>query len=107
MKMTIEDFINNPSINTENIDGVNEAIINTLFNSETNNYFEILHSYMNNKKKNELTTSNVARMSDFPELTIKRFENMQNIPKITNLIKILNAVGLKLVAIPMDDDSNI
>lgn len=106
MKPIIEELINDNSlkINKENIQGISESIVEELLSSEMSNYFEILNAYINKKKEKDMSTSVVARTSEFPELTIKRFENIQSIPKVTNLIKVLHSVGLKLIAVPIDEE---
>ena len=60
-------------------------------------YFSILSKYLDAKRRRNMSISDVATSSNLPEMTIKRFENLQSIPKVLTLLKILKAVGLGLV----------
>ena len=105
MKRTIEELIEDTStkITEENIKGISEVIVDDLLSDFMQNYFDILSKYIKTKKEKDLSTPFVARKSELPELTVKRVENIQSIPKVTNLIKMLNSVGLKLAVVPIEE----
>lgn len=102
MKTSIEKILTeeNLRLSYENLSDINETFISEARDGIIDEYFEILQCYITNKKKKNIHTAFVAQKSGLPELTIKRFENLKTVPKISTIIKILHAVGLKLTVVP-------
>lgn len=105
MKKNVKGLIGekSPAISLENINEINASLTEEFVSGTLDEYFKILDEYIKKKELLNMTTATVAQKSNFPELTIKRFENLQCIPKITNLIKILNAVELNLAVVPIEE----
>lgn len=109
MKKKIENMLIDTLLSdsfSEILDKESAQLINSVFIQEIESgvlldYFEIIHNY--NLKKNDclLTTQQISKMCGLPELTIGRVENMQVVPKILTLQKMLKAVGLKLCVQPI------
>lgn len=99
MKQTIEDLVSSKDssqLTDEDKNNIREIFLNALTDGTIDTYFYIISQYLHAKRQNEMTTADVAKLSQLPEMTIKRFENLQTIPKVITLLKILKAVGLTL-----------
>lgn len=84
--------------NIKEIKGVLTDILET---DTINTYFKIILNYLEAKREKNMLISDVAKSSGLPETTIKRFENLQSIPKILTLLKILESVGLSLTTMDL------
>lgn len=108
MKKTIEDVITSSGevpfseCDTKNI---SEIIVSVLEDEVLNDYFYILGKYYDAKTAMKLTTTQISKNCGIPELTIRRTENLRNIPNIINLIRMLKSVGLQLVISPISETS--
>ena len=103
MKDSIESILESPDpLSSEKINEVNQIFINELSNGTLDSYYKILSQYIKAKKAQNILTADVSNESGLPESTIKRFENLQVVPKVLTVIKILRAVGLKLTVTPID-----
>lgn len=99
MKSSIEELIsskNDVRLTDNDKINVKSAILKTMNDESINTYFNLLARYLEAKRQKNLTSNDIARLSNFPKMTILRFENLQTIPQTLTLIKILNTVGLKL-----------
>lgn len=104
MKQMIEDLVSSKDqsqLTDEDRASIKEVFLNTLTDGTIDTYFCIVSQYLSAKRQNKMTTADVAKQSELPEMTIKRFENLQTIPKIITLLKILKSVGLKLTTIDL------
>ena len=91
---TIENFSN--EILTKSCgQKINDFFINGMKDSDSLQYFNILSMYHKHKRRKNLTTKIISKKTGLPELTIKRIENLQVIPKMSTMLKILDAVDLK------------
>lgn len=100
MKESIEELISsNSDIQLSDADkkSINEVFFEVLTDDSVKMYFEIVSKYIDARRSKELLISEVAKKSNLPEMTVKRFENLQTIPKILTLLKILKSVGLEVV----------
>ena len=105
MKSLIESMLENPeTISEGGIKEVNKIFIDEILDGTLDIYYEILNQYIHAKKDKKMLTSDVSNKSNLPELTVKRFENLQNVPKLITAIKLLRAVGLHLTVIPIDSN---
>lgn len=100
MKKSIEELVTNG--NGKELTEVSKAkirddLLAKLSDSSTDYYFQIVSAYMRARRAKGMTTVQVAKDSGVPEITVHRFENLQNIPSTTTLLKILKAVNLKLI----------
>lgn len=105
MKKTIEDLVSSKDesqLTNEDKSNIKKIFLGTLMDGTIDTYFYIVSQYLSAKRQNKMTTADVAKLSDLPEMTVKRFENLQTIPKIITILKILKAVGLKLITIDND-----
>lgn len=81
----------------QNKDASIKSLVHSVLNDKNLDvYFQILNSYIYCKEERGLTIKEIAKISEIPEQTIMRFENLKTIPQTTTLIKILDAVGLEL-----------
>lgn len=104
MKVTIENLLDDGlKITPENSREISEMFINEITDGNVDEYCKILNTYIKSKKNLKLLTSDVSRESGLPEITIKKFENLQVFPRILTVIKILKTVGLKLTVVPIED----
>lgn len=90
----MEKYINSIVQNKDT--SVKTAVHNVLNDKNLDVYFQILRSYIYYKEERGLTIKEIAKISEVPEQTIMRFENLKTIPQTTTLIRILDAVGLEL-----------
>lgn len=105
MKPTIENLLDNGFVvNSENSKDICKLFVNEITEGNMDEYFKILNIYIKTKKQMELLTSDISQKSGLPEITIKKFENLQVVPKVLTVIKILKTVGLKLTVVPIDDN---
>lgn len=101
MKKSIEELVTNGNSNDLTEAGkakIRDDLLDKLSDSSTDYYFQIVSAYMKARRAKGLTTVQVAKDSGVPEITVHRFENLQNIPSAMTLLKILKAVNLKLIA---------
>lgn len=99
MKQTIEDllFTRDDKILTNNDKAyIKEVFLQTLKDYSTREYLDILSTYIKARRKQNLSSADISRISGVPEITVLRFENLQSVPQTITLMKILNAVGLEL-----------
>lgn len=99
MKNSIEELIssnNDSQLSDTDKDKINKEFLELLTDDTIKSYFRIVSCYMDARVNRNLLISDVAEKSGLPEMTIKRFENLQTIPKILTLLKILRSVGLDL-----------
>ena len=101
--MKIEKIIEDDSrfLTEENMKRINEALVDDLTKGELKYYFELLDFYYKEKKNKGLTTSDIAQKCDIPEITVRRYENLQSIPKVLTLLKILRTMNLTLKIVPI------
>lgn len=100
MKQVIEELLSSKDdsqLTQDDKDNIKNIILTTLMDDSVDMYFSILSKYLDAKRRRNMSISDVATSSNLPEMTIKRFENLQSIPKVLTLLKILKAVGLGLV----------
>lgn len=83
-----------PTYDSEKIEYVSKLMAKMAGSVELDEYLKILGSYNAMKKKKGLNITQIARIAETPELTVRRFENLQSFPNVITLIKILRAVGL-------------
>lgn len=110
MKRNIELLVEEKDIGVlgkGDIETISNIIFETFTSKSVDVYLDILNEYIIKKKSLKLNSASVAEKCDLPEATLKRFENLQTIPKALTLIKALNAVNLKLIAVPIDDDITV
>ena len=84
--------------------------INDIFTKEMEaglllQYFSILDMYNKHKRKHNLTTKAIAEITSLPELTITRVENLQVVPKLSTILKMLDSVGLQFSINPVVEDN--
>lgn len=80
---------------------ISEIIVSILEDEILNDYFYILGKYHEAKTAMKLTTTQISKDCGVPELTIRRTENLRNVPNIINLMRMLNSVGLQLMISPI------
>lgn len=100
MKESIEELVssnNDTQLSDADRESINEIFLEVLTDESVKKYFEIVSQYIDARRSKELLISEVAKKSNLPEMTVKRFENLQTIPKILTLLKILKSVGLEVV----------
>ncbi len=106
MKQTIEDllFTRDDKILTTNDKAyIKEIFLQTLKDNTTRDYLDLLSMYMKARRKQDMSSADVSRMSGVPEITVLRFENLQTVPQTITLMKILNAVGLEICVTAKDE----
>lgn len=104
MKASIENLLDDGfKINSENSKDIRELFVNEIIEGNVDEYFKILNTYIKTKKNLKFLTSDVSKESGLPEITIKKFENLQVVPRILTVIKILKTVGLRLTVVPIED----
>lgn len=110
MKQVIYNFLSSNDDSILSIDDkstISSAIIESFTEDTVQIYFDLLVQYLKVKQKRCLTTDTVAKKCDLPPTTIKRFENLQTIPKALTLFKILKSVGLEIRAVPKEESFEI
>lgn len=102
MKATIEALLENPVLLKEegNSANVSDIFIEELISGVIDEYFDILNKYIKAKKDLEMLNSDISKNSGLPDITIRKCENLQTIPRVFTLIKLLHSVGLKLTTEP-------
>ena len=108
MKKEIESLLETPvtefrpqTYDSEKIEHVSKLMAKMAESVDLDEYLKIVSSYNAMKKEKQLNIIQIARIAETPELTIRRFENLQSIPNILTLIKILRAVGLTVSTQPI------
>ena len=105
MKKTIYELLDNRDLSKlDNKDEINEIITSIFTDPNIDDYLKIISIYVKAKNDKNISTEYISRTTSLPRKTIERFENLQNIPKTTNLIQILRSIGLKLTVIPIENE---
>lgn len=97
MKNEIESLIDGEGNRmADDLSGVIDDMRSYLEDDSRKEYYRILSAYNKAKKEKKLKISEVAASCNVASMTIKRIENLQSLPNITTLLKMLDAVGLTL-----------
>lgn len=104
MKNGIESLIlsgKERKLNNADTQYISNIIMSIIDDDIVSDYFFIIGQYQSQKKSKGLNAPQISDLSGVPESTIRRTENLRNIPNVTNLMKMLRTVGLKLTVEPV------
>ena len=97
MKNEIESLIDGDRNRmADDLSGVIDDMRSYLTDDSRKDYYRILSAYNKAKKQKQLKISDIAESCNLAAMTVKRIENLQSLPNITTLLKMLDAVGLTL-----------